>query len=71
MSHMADTRTGYWKVFNTLGKVVGVGFILVGVVVLISGAVQRDWLIGVAGFVVALLGVLLMLARPYRPDIKD
>lgn len=68
---MADTRTGFWKILNALGKFVGVCFILGGVVVLLFGAAQRDWLIGAPGFVVAALGVLLTLARPYRPDTKD
>jgi 1,4-dihydroxy-2-naphthoate octaprenyltransferase len=68
---MADTRTGHWKIFNALGKFIGVCFIFGGVVVLIFGAAQRDWLIGVPGLVVAVLGILLTLARPYRPDLKE
>ena len=68
---MADTKTTYWKYFNALGRVVGVGFVLVGAVILIYGAVQRDWLIAVPGFVIAVLGILLMLARPYRSDTKE
>jgi hypothetical protein len=68
---MADTQTGYWKFFNALGKLVGVCFILGGIVILVFGATQRDWLIGVPGLIVAALGVLLLLARPYRPDSND
>jgi len=68
---MMDTKTGYWRMFNALGKFIGVCFVLGGGVVMLFGASQRDWLIGVSGFIVAVLGVLLTLARPYRPDTKD
>ena len=68
---MAGTKTIYWKFFNAAGRIVAVGFVLGGAVILIYGAVQRDWLIAVPGFVVAVLGMLLMLARPYRPDTKE
>jgi uncharacterized membrane protein len=68
---MADTITRYWKIFSALGKFVGVCFIVAGVAVLIFGPAQRVWLIGVTGFVVAALGALLTLARPYRQDTKD
>ena len=65
---MADYEKSHWAVFNALGKFVGVCFTLVGVVVLIYGVAQRDWLFAVPGLVVTALGVLLTLARPYRPD---
>jgi hypothetical protein len=61
-------RTGYWKILNAFGKVVGIGFILVGAVIVIYGMTQRDWLIGVPALVLAVLGVLLTLARPSRPE---
>jgi len=68
---MADTKTTYWKFFNAAGRAVGVGFVLVGAGILIYGVVQRDWLFAVPGFVIAVLGMLLMLARPYRPATKE
>jgi len=68
---MANTSTGYWKLLNALGKFAGICFILGGVAVLVFGAAQRDWLIGIPGFVVTVLGVLLTLARAYRPHAKD
>lgn len=67
---MSNFKTIYWKIFNALGRVVGVGFILVGVIGFISGLVQRDGLIAVPALIVAVLGVLLLFARPYSPDSK-
>jgi hypothetical protein len=64
---MVDYRTAHSKIVNALGRVVGVGFVLVGAVVGIFGIVRQGWLIPVPGLVVAVLGVLMMLARPYRP----
>ena len=58
------------RIVNTLGKVVGIGFTFGGAIMLIYGASQREWLIAVPSFIVVVLGVLLLLARPYRPDLK-
>src|SRR5579859_100489 len=63
---MSNTNSPYWKAFNVLARIVGVGFTLAGTIVLISGVVERDVLIAVAGFVVALLGVLVVAARPFH-----
>ncbi|MEY2466911.1 MAG: hypothetical protein QOD03_1432, partial [Verrucomicrobiota bacterium] len=56
--------------FNLLGRVVGVGFVLIGSLFFLLGAVHGDWIMGSAGFLVAGLGVLLVLAKPYRPKSK-
>lgn len=63
---MQNWRTTYWNLFNTLGRVVGVCFALVGLGFAVSGIMQRDWLVLGIGSVVAVLGVLLVVARPYR-----
>jgi hypothetical protein len=69
---MAETRgKAYWKIFNTLGKIVGIGFLLVGLVILVFGIARWDWLIVIPGFVVSSLGVLLVIARPYSPDGRN
>ncbi len=51
-----NAKTRYWTMFNVLGRVVGLGFVVAGAVVLVFGATQRDWLIGISGSVVAVLG---------------
>jgi hypothetical protein len=68
---MPDTKSPYWKIFNALGRFVGAVFILVGSVILVSGAVQRDWIIASSGFVFVVLGVLLLFARPSYPDATN
>ena len=65
-----NARTRYWRTFNALGRVVGLGFLAAGTVILIFGVAQRDWLIAIPGLVVATLGVFVSFARPYRPDTK-
>jgi hypothetical protein len=67
--YMANLKTSYWKFFNAAARVVGAGFCLVGAIVGISGAASRDPLAGVMGLVVVVLGLLLLSARPYRPDL--
>lgn len=64
---MTDYEKKHWQVFNALGKIVGAGFALVGGIFAISGLVQTDGLIAVIGLVVAVLGILLLLAKPSRP----
>jgi hypothetical protein len=56
----------YWKTFNAVGRVVGVGFILVGAIVLISNA--TDVIAVVAALITITFGVLLLFAKPYRPN---
>jgi hypothetical protein len=60
----------FWKIFNALGRFVGLGFLVVGSILALWGLEQREWLIAVPGIVVAILGCLLLVARPYRPDRK-
>jgi hypothetical protein len=52
------------RIFNTLGRVVGIGFIFIGSIIAISGATQKDWLIAGAGLTTCILGILLLLAKP-------
>jgi hypothetical protein len=49
---------------------VGAGFVLVGVIIFIFGLVRSDGLIAVPALVVAVLGVLLLCARPSSLDSK-
>jgi hypothetical protein len=63
---MSNLKTIYWKTFNVVGRVVGVGFILVGAIVLISNA--TDVIAVVAALITITFGVLLLFAKPYRPN---
>jgi hypothetical protein len=63
---MKDYEKNHWKVFNALGKVVGVLFAFGGGFTAISGLVNKDGLMAVMSLVVAVLGILLLLAKPSR-----
>lgn len=80
----------HWQIFNITARVVGGGFILVGVVfslwglsllldsqatIGVNGVPATDpWnkaIILVVGLVLFVLGLSLVLARPFRPDLAD
>jgi hypothetical protein len=66
-------RRFYWRSFNVFARVWGLGFILVGLFGLFqvfSGAAGHDsrLLLAVCAFATA-AGVLMLFAKPYRPDI--
>lgn len=80
----------HWQIVNIGARVVGVGFILCGVIFSVWGIsllLDRKATIGVdgiptcdpwtkatmliAGLVVFVLGILLVSARRYRPDLGD
>jgi len=63
---MSNLKTIYWKIFNAVGRMVGAGFILVGAIVLISNV--TNVLVIVTASIVIALGVLLLCAKPYRPN---
>jgi hypothetical protein len=65
---MPDWRKAYWQGFNFVGKIVGVLFILFGTIFVICGATSGGAIFLIPGLVVAVLGILLIFARPYRPD---
>jgi hypothetical protein len=67
---MSDFKTTYWKIFNTLGRVIGVGFVLVGLIIFTFGLAQGDALIAVPALIIGVFGVLLICARPSSPDSK-
>jgi hypothetical protein len=77
----------FWKIFNVLGRVIGVGFILVGIIISswalgfvldpkatipVNGMPTNDGptkaLVFILPLIVSIVGVLLLFARPYRPD---
>ena len=68
---MSNWRKTYWQLFNILGRIVGVLFVLVGGISFIHGLTSAGALIAVVGLVVAVLGILLVFAKPFRPDLRD
>ena len=69
--NMSDWQKTYLKLFNLAGRFVGVCFFLGGVVFIIYGVAAGGALFVIPGLVVAVLGVLLFIARPYRPQSSD
>ena len=64
-------KTTYGKRFNALGRFVGLLFLVVGVICFFSAMAQDDAVGTVFAAIVAALGVLLLYAKPYRPDLRD
>jgi hypothetical protein len=63
---MADSQKTYWSFFNLAGRFIGVCFGLIGLVFVIYGAASGGAVYLVPGLVVAVLGALLLMAKPYR-----
>jgi cytochrome c biogenesis protein CcdA len=70
-------NSGYWTVFNALGRIVGILFFIGGLIICAYGLIslrnqQADaWLIIIVSLVVAVLGMLLAVAKPYRPKDNE
>lgn len=66
-------NSGYWKLFNALGRIVGFLFFIGGLIIGIYGLIllrnpQTDaWLIIIISSVTVVLGILVMKAKPYQP----
>jgi hypothetical protein len=67
MSHWQKCHS---QLFNIAGRFVGAWFVLGGVIFIIYGVTNGGALYVVPGLVVAVLGILLICARPYRPDLR-
>jgi hypothetical protein len=67
---MSDWRKTYWQGFNIAGRLVGTGFVIVGGICFLYAISQGDVLAMVMTAVVAVLGILLIFAKPYRPDLS-
>ncbi len=76
---MVKWKSIYWKLFNIAGRIVGSLFFIVGLTMDTYGLISlreaspkiqsfEAWIMIVAAFVVAILGFLLMIARPYQPE---
>jgi len=73
---MQNWRNIYWKLFNFLARIVGVLFLAVGLTICIYTVIALRnsqlqpfdaWVMIISTFVVAVLGLLLIIARPYKP----
>jgi hypothetical protein len=67
---MNDDNSDFWAIYNVLGRIVGVGFIVVGLTISIYGATQHDWIVAGSSFVGFVLGILLIMAKPSRPGSR-
>ena len=74
----------HWQIFNIGARIVGVCFTLAGFVISVFGIIQlldvnavptsELWMKAtnlIVGLVIFSLGILLVLARRYRPDLGD
>jgi membrane-bound ClpP family serine protease len=68
---MSDWRKIYWQGFNFVGKIVGVLFILFGTIFIVYGATSNGAAFVITGLIVAVLGILLVCARPSRSDRRE
>jgi hypothetical protein len=68
---MSDWRTYYWRSFNVLGRFVGIWFIVLGGILFFYALSQGDWLAICFTALGPIFGVLLLCAKPYRPDLHD
>jgi hypothetical protein len=68
---MSDWQKTYWQVFNIAARFVGAGFVIVGGICFYYALSQGDVLAIVMIAVVAVLGFLMICAKPYRPDLRN
>jgi len=68
---MSDSQKGHGALFNFLGRFVGAWFVFGGVIFIIYGFVSGGAEFVIPGLVVGILGVLLILAKPYCPSLDD
>jgi uncharacterized membrane protein HdeD (DUF308 family) len=63
------------SLFNFLARVVGIIFFIGGCTMGIYGLTHHNndnpWFMIVLAFILAILGLLMVFARPYRPDNDD
>ena len=73
---MKNWRSAYWKFFNASGRIIGLIFFVGGLVGSICSFRSRQnlqvsqfesWIMIVGFAVAALLGILILAARPYQP----
>ena len=73
---MREWRHDHWKLFNAGARVLGVASILIGIILCVSGIGMRSnengsadaWTMIVVSLIVVVFGVLLLFARPYKPN---
>jgi hypothetical protein len=68
---MSDWRKTYWRFFNFAGRLVGAWFIFGGVVFILYGFASGGIVFIIPGLITTVFGILLIFAKPYRPDLRD
>lgn len=73
---MKNWQSSNWKLFNILGRVVGAIFIAGGVIIALGSQIDvhggtkdsfAKWVGATSGIVMAILGFLMVKARPSKP----
>lgn len=62
----------YWQFFNIVGRFVGIWFLVLGGILFLWTLTQKEWLaMCLTGFFGPVVGILLLCAKPYRPDLTE
>ena len=74
---MKNWRSAYWKFFNASGRIIGLIFFVGGLVEGACGLILLQnhripntdaWIMVIFSFIVAILGILVVIARPHKPE---
>jgi hypothetical protein len=69
---MSARRKIYFRLINIAGRLVGGWFVFGGVIFIIYGIASGGALFVVPGLIIAVVGILLICAKPYYPkDLLD
>jgi hypothetical protein len=61
----------YWQLFNIAGRFGGIWFLVVGGMLFLWTLTQNDWLAICFTALGPVFGILLLCAKPYRPDLPE
>jgi hypothetical protein len=65
-----ESQEPHWQLFNFFGRLVGIWFLVLGGILFLGALFQKDWLVICFAAVFPICGVLLISAKPYRPDLR-
>jgi len=68
---MSNRETNYWRFFNVIGRFVGIWFLILGGGLFAWTLTQGDWLVICFTALAPIFGILLLCAKPFRPDLED
>jgi hypothetical protein len=65
---MKSFSSAFWKIINVVGRISGVLMVVSGTIMAIVSFSQRDTALVIFTGAVAICGVLLLLAKPSKPN---